>query len=333
MRGLSFILILFIVSCNSSESPKKGSELLLSPEEVFSLIEGGNTIRLIELSNQESYSKGHLPNAILLQRNDYRDTSHSVKGMMASKSEMENLLQRLAINEGDTLIMYGEHANVDACRFFWVLERYGHPSIYIMDGGKKAWEESYELTTQIPSIPEKSAYKFPDYEITFEDRASINDVHEAMLDEKIQIVDTRSMEEYMGQPFINKGEIVHWKKGAKINGTIPGAIHFHWTKIQQYEMPFGFKSKKDIIHEFNSAGIDPNGEIIVFCQSGARSSHTLFALKHILGNQKVKNYDGSWIEWSTQYAEKQDYISQLSSDKENAELFDKLKQEIVNNDG
>ena len=53
----------------------------------------------------------------------------------------------------------------------------------------------------------------------------------------------------------------------------------------------------------------------------------MFALKHILGNQKVKNYDGSWIEWSTQYAEKQDYISQLSSDKENAELFDKLKQE------
>src|ERR1700735_1774967 len=31
---------------------------------------------------------------------------------------------------------------------------------------------------------------------------------------------------------------------------------------------------------------------------GERSSHTWFVLKYLLGYDDVKNYDGSWTEWS-----------------------------------
>jgi thiosulfate/3-mercaptopyruvate sulfurtransferase len=38
-------------------------------------------------------------------------------------------------------------------------------------------------------------------------------------------------------------------------------------------------------------------ETIAYCRIGERSSHTWFALKYLLGHDKVRNYDGSWTEW------------------------------------
>ncbi len=41
-------------------------------------------------------------------------------------------------------------------------------------------------------------------------------------------------------------------------------------------------------------GADP---IIAYCRIGERSAHTWFVLHELLGNEDVKNYDGSWTEW------------------------------------
>jgi len=38
--------------------------------------------------------------------------------------------------------------------------------------------------------------------------------------------------------------------------------------------------------------------IIVYCHSGVRSAHTTFVLTQLLNYNNVKNYDGSWTEWS-----------------------------------
>jgi thiosulfate/3-mercaptopyruvate sulfurtransferase len=37
--------------------------------------------------------------------------------------------------------------------------------------------------------------------------------------------------------------------------------------------------------------------VVVYCRIGERSSHTWFALTHLLGFRGVRNYDGSWTEW------------------------------------
>ena len=50
------------------------------------------------------------------------------------------------------------------------------------------------------------------------------------------------------------------------------------------------------IYNFNNA--PKNQPIITYCQSGVRSAHTTFILTELLGFTNVKNYDGSWIEWS-----------------------------------
>jgi len=36
---------------------------------------------------------------------------------------------------------------------------------------------------------------------------------------------------------------------------------------------------------------------VAYCRIGERSAHSWFALKHLLGFDDVRNYDGSWTEW------------------------------------
>ena len=38
-------------------------------------------------------------------------------------------------------------------------------------------------------------------------------------------------------------------------------------------------------------------DVVAYCRIGERSSHTWFVLTHLLGFEKVRNYDGSWTEW------------------------------------
>jgi thiosulfate/3-mercaptopyruvate sulfurtransferase len=38
-------------------------------------------------------------------------------------------------------------------------------------------------------------------------------------------------------------------------------------------------------------------DIIAYCRIGERSAHTWFVLHELLGQENVKNYDGSWTEW------------------------------------
>ena len=44
-------------------------------------------------------------------------------------------------------------------------------------------------------------------------------------------------------------------------------------------------------------GFHPDDDIIIYCFKGARASNTLVAMK-MAGFKKIRNYYGSWNEWS-----------------------------------
>ncbi len=47
----------------------------------------------------------------------------------------------------------------------------------------------------------------------------------------------------------------------------------------------------------DEAGLKEGDDVVAYCRIGERSSHTWFVLKHLLGFETVRNYDGSWTEW------------------------------------
>ena len=59
-----------------------------------------------------------------------------------------------------------------------------------------------------------------------------------------------------------------------------------------------FKSRSDLEAIYLSEqGLTPSDDVVAYCRIGERSSHTWFVLTHLLGFDKVRNYDGSWTEW------------------------------------
>jgi thiosulfate/3-mercaptopyruvate sulfurtransferase len=87
------------------------------------------------------------------------------------------------------------------------------------------------------------------------------------------------------------------QEGVLRGGHIPGAKNVPWARAAN---PDGtFKSADELRALYEGEGVTPDREVIAYCRIGERSSHTWFVLKELLGQQNVKNYDGSWTEYGS----------------------------------
>jgi 3-mercaptopyruvate sulfurtransferase SseA len=70
--------------------------------------------------------------------------------------------------------------------------------------------------------------------------------------------------------------------------------HDNWDKKNLVAI----KSFDELQALFTSKGITPDKEVFPYCAVGGRSAYIWFVLKYLLGYPHVRNYDGSWNEWS-----------------------------------
>ena len=78
-------------------------------------------------------------------------------------------------------------------------------------------------------------------------------------------------------------------------GRIPGSVRIEWTEFLEdgrYRQPEAIRGLLE------KRGIDTRSEIVPYCHRGARSANTYYALLHA-GLPRVRNYIGSWHEWSS----------------------------------
>ena len=83
--------------------------------------------------------------------------------------------------------------------------------------------------------------------------------------------------------------------GIKRGGAIPSSIPVYWEDTFDPETKV-FKSNAEIEKLYRDRGIDPNDDVIAYCQVGMRASHDLFTLA-LIGHTKGRVYYGSWEEW------------------------------------
>jgi thiosulfate/3-mercaptopyruvate sulfurtransferase len=57
-----------------------------------------------------------------------------------------------------------------------------------------------------------------------------------------------------------------------------------------------FRPAEEIQTALAEVGVTEDKQIAMYCSTGERSAHTYVALR-LLGYARVRNYDGSWIEW------------------------------------
>ena len=122
-------------------------------------------------------------------------------------------------------------------------------------------------------------------------RAKRDEVLTALHDSH-QLVDVRSPQEYSGELIAMPG---YENEGAQRAGHIPGAKSIPWAQAVKEDGTF--KSADELRDLYGGKGVLSGEPIIAYCRIGERSAHTWFVLHELLGQQDVKNYDGSWTEW------------------------------------
>ena len=280
--ALVFVLVLYRADAHGHISH------LISVQQFNDLVENDTNVVIIDIRKPEEYKKGHYINALNIWRSDYTDTTFQYGGMMPTREHFKQILSSLGVNKTNYILLYDGRGGCEATRFWWILKTYGHQDAYVIDGGFDVLSNNVANITNQPTILTATNYDFPNNE----DRslcASLADVKLALDDASTIILDTRAIDEFIGKRL---------KKGAYQSGRIPGSVHNDWGNSIDFNNNKFVKSIKDLEYDFNKLGITKDKNIIVYCQSGVRSSHTTFILSEILLYPNVKNYDGSWIEWS-----------------------------------
>ena len=208
-----------------------------------------------------------------------------------TKEQFEELCQDNGISNDTTVIFYGDNNNWFATYALWQFRYYGHDEskLKVMDGGRQKWiDEGRDLVTDAAS-PASTDYraKFPDDNV----RATKDHVLPTLEQGVVNLVDVRSPAEFTGEIIAPPG----LPETAQRPGRIPGAANIPWATAVADDGTF--KSHDELKEIYEGAGVDPDKETVAYCRIGERSSHTWFALKYLLGYEKVRNYDGSWTEW------------------------------------
>lgn len=234
------------------------------------------------------YETGHVPGAVKidwhtdLNRPDTRD--------YVDAAEFAELMARKGISRDTTIVVYGDKSNWWAAYALWVFELFGHPDVRLMNGGRDKWvAEGRELSTE-KVVPERA-----DYPVVERDDALIRAFQEDVLDRlgERPLIDVRSLPEYTGE----RTHMAEYpQEGTLRGGHIPTAASVPWARAAAEDATFRSREELEAIYR-DEVGLSPDDDIIAYCRIGERSSHTWFVLKHLLGYDRVRNYDGSWTEW------------------------------------
>jgi thiosulfate/3-mercaptopyruvate sulfurtransferase len=246
-------------------------------------------VRIVEVDeNPALYAEAHIPGAIGF---DWKaDLQDQVKRDFLGPEEFGRLMGSRGISNDHMVLLYGDRNNWFAAYTYWYFRYYGHDKVKLINGPREKWiSEGRETTTEVPSYPEAEfKAKKGDSKI----RAMRDEVLKA-LDSDTSLVDVRSPQEYSGELVAMAG---YEQEGAQRAGHIPGAASVPWAQAVQEDGTF--KPADELRELYESKGVIADGkDIIAYCRIGERSAHTWFVLSELLGQKRVKNYDGSWTEW------------------------------------
>jgi thiosulfate/3-mercaptopyruvate sulfurtransferase len=243
------------------------------------------TVRVVEVNmSPASFQAAHMPGAVCW--NIFTDLLNPDLSQNLDPAAIAKLLARSGISPTTTVIAYGSYPDTGAW-IFWLLKTIGHDRVYVLNGGYQKWvAKGRPLASEFSSFPPT---EYPTQSSDVSLRVLQPEV-QASLDRAL-LLDVRTPPEYQGEIFMMKPPV-----GEERAGHIPGAIDIE--NILALNEDGTFKSIEALDTLYGSRGITADQEVFTYCAIGARSACTWFVLKYLLGYPHVRNYDGSWNQWS-----------------------------------
>ena len=255
--------------------------LLIEPAELEPHL-GEKNLLLVDLDRPETYAEIHLPGAVHL---DYASLVHvqpPAQGMLPDEAQLSELFSAIGLTPDTHVVAYDEEGNSRTARLLWTLDVIGHRAYSMLNGGLEAWESEHRPVANEAIARPRSHYQV---RLTGAGIADRNYILAHLRDPGVVLLDARSPGEY-------RGEIMRAARG----GHIPGAVNFDWVNAMDRAHGLRLRPAAELREMLAAIGVTPDKEIVVYCQTHHRSSHTYFVLKH-LGYPNVRGYPGSWSEW------------------------------------
>jgi thiosulfate/3-mercaptopyruvate sulfurtransferase len=234
---------------------------------------GADDLFLGDVRGPNAHSRGHIPSSRPLVLGSPPPMSDPAV-LQALAPEVGLRLRRHGVTGDERLVLYDRGDGVGAMPAAQMAELAGHPRVAVLLGGLAAWPGELEVGA-VDLQPVKTSFE-PRLEAvpTREELASRLD------DPRLVILDVRTPEEYAG------------KSGYQCDprqGHIPGARHIH---VQDLFAGPG----EPLPAEALRVRVGDADEIVAYCHSGSRSALATLALR--AAGYNVRNYAGSWHEWS-----------------------------------
>lgn len=228
---------------------------------------------VIDARGSIPYAYGHIPNSMPLGiEKVVRITSNGANEVLNAQ-DAEQLFSSFGVDDNKKVVVYGEMMDPSSARVLWTLLYYGHKDATMLDIGFTTWQKLGLPVTRQPSNPKQGKFTASPNPAF---RANADFIIQRKDDSNVIVLDNRSIQEYM-------------------QGKIPNAMNFPFTDGTGDNGRI-FRSKDELQKLFSDNGIAKDKEVVCYCSSGGRASHTFLALK-LAGFDNVRLYDGSIIDW------------------------------------
>jgi thiosulfate/3-mercaptopyruvate sulfurtransferase len=238
--------------------------------------------RLGDPTGRDQYLAGHVPGATFvdLDRDLAAVASPKVgRHPLPAIDQLQAAARRWGVRDGDNVIAYDDNGSMSAARAWWLLRWAGLATVYLLDGGLRAWRAAGGALARGPETPVAgdvvlSAGHMPTVQI---DGA-------ALAPRRGLLLDARAAERFRGdfEPVDPKA------------GHIPGALSAPTT--ENLTADGHFRPVRELEDRFANLGARPTGAIVVYCGSGVTAPHEIAALA--IAGFEAALYPGSWSEWS-----------------------------------
>jgi thiosulfate/3-mercaptopyruvate sulfurtransferase len=259
---------------------------------------------LLDIRDRRSYAQAHIPGAVQTDygTDGWRVTIRNVPGLLPTSGPAYKQLVRrigqLGIGNSTHVILIAPGWSAGdmgmATRLYWTFKVLGHDQVSILDGGMQAWLAAKKADRRTPANPLKSGAQ-ANAPQTF-----VPTLRKEMLMDRKTVTAARSS----GQAALDARPTPQYlglqKSGAvRVPGTLTGAhtLPGEWVTKNgggQFRNPGALKKL------LATTGVKQDDDMFVFCNTGHWASLTWFIASELLGNKKVRMYDGSLADWTAQ---------------------------------
>lgn len=255
--------------------------LILEPEQLEAEL-GNDKLVIVHISKPQRYAQFHVPGAVFVEGDRYVRAQKPVYGLLPDEVDFAHLLESLGIHPDTHVVAYDDEGGGWASRLLWTLEVAGHRSFSLLNGGLVAW-----VNEGFPVNKETSTPGSGSYEVHWQNKpvATAEYILSRLNADDLGLLDSRTPAEFSGaKAFASRG------------GHIPRAQRLDWVDTMDQARNLRLKSATELRDMLAERGLTDDKEIVCYCQSHHRSSHSCIMLKS-LGYERVRGYPGAWSDW------------------------------------